>query len=77
MYEEHALGADNVGNGEVVGERKFWTGQVAWIRRLSVILESGAGFSNGVNVGPRYQNRHRMEMFLEEIPIKLEEKEQE
>lgn len=77
MYEEQVLETDNVGNGEVVGERMFWTGQVAWIRSLSMILESGAGFSNGVSVGPRYHDRYRMEMFLEEMPMKLEEKEQE
>lgn len=47
---------------------------MAWIRSLNVILESGTGFSNHVNVGPRYQDRHGQKRFLEVMSLKEEKK---
>lgn len=60
----------------VGGERNFWTRYVAWIRSLNVILESRTRLSKGISAGPRYQYRHGLKRFLEEMPLKVEEKEE-
>lgn len=41
-----------------------------------MILESGTRLSKGINAGPRHQYRHGLKRFLEEMPLKVEEKEE-
>lgn len=46
-------------------ERKIWTGQWAWGRKLSMLLESKAEFSDSVHLGLRYQDNNRIQEFYQ------------
>ena len=77
MYEQHHLRVGSVGNEWSRKRKKVLRRIVAWVRSLSVVLGSRAGFSYGVCPGwvqgwiPRQVECKRL---IREIPMKVEQK---